>query len=128
MFSPSPTGGRTMALQHVSTHNGEEILWTERDGVLNAFYDGYHILIERVIPTPAAITADRVVISISPRRFRALVDGSLPIPEREFFMTLEEAKDAAADLIFTTFQSLVMARRERSALLAEKPVRYEDWL
>lgn len=117
-----------MALQHVSTHNGEEILWTERDGVLNAFYDGYHILIERVIPTPVAITSDRVVISISPRRYRAFVDGSLPNSENEFFVTLEDAKDAAAGLIFNTFQSLVTARRERSALLSEKPVRYEDWL
>ncbi|MCV9965088.1 hypothetical protein OIU34_24630 [Pararhizobium sp. BT-229] len=117
-----------MTSQHVSVHNGEEILWTERDGVLNAFYDGYHILIERVIPTPVAITPDRVVISISPRRFRAFVDGSLPIPDNEFFETLEAAKSVATDLIFNTFQSLVTARRERSALLAEKPVRYEDWL
>ncbi|MNL66061.1 hypothetical protein D3C87_1904740 [compost metagenome] len=56
------------------------------------------------------------------------MDGSLPIPECEFFETLEAAKSAAAGLIFNTFQSLVTARRERSALLAEKPVRCEDWL
>ncbi|MDW9479030.1 hypothetical protein GOB57_10180 [Sinorhizobium meliloti] len=117
-----------MTSQHISVHNGQEVLWTERNGVLNAFFQGYHILIERVIPTPAAITADRVVISISARRFRALVDGSLAAPENEFYEALEEAKDAATDLIFNTFRSIVTARRERAALLAEKPVRYEDWL
>ena len=117
-----------MALQHVSTHNGADILWTEREGGLNAFYDGYHILIERVIPTPAAITPDRVVISFSPRRYRALVDGCLPFPDSEFFVSLEAAKDAAADLIFNMFQTLAVSRRERSALLNEKPARYEDWL
>jgi hypothetical protein len=115
-----------MARQHVSRHNGEEILWIERDGVFNAFYDGYHILIERVIPTPIAVTPDRVVISISPRRYRAFVDGALPIPENEYFASLEEAKDVSAGLIFNTFQSLVIARRERSALLSQKPVLHED--
>lgn len=117
-----------MTSQHVSTHNGKQILWTDRAGVLNTFYEGYHILIERVIPTPAAITADRVVISFSPRRYRAFVDGCLPLPETEFFESLEAAKDAAADLIFNMFETLALSRRERSALLGEKPVRYEDWL
>jgi hypothetical protein len=117
-----------MTSQHVSVHNGEEILWTEREGVFNAFYGGFHMLIERVIPTPVAITADRVVISISPRRYRAFVDGALPDPETEFFETLEAAKQAAADLMVGSVHSLIKARRERTALLAEKPVRYEDWV
>jgi hypothetical protein len=117
-----------MTIQHVSTHNGEQILWTDREGVLNAFYEGYHILIERVIPTPDAITSDRVVISFSPRRYRAFVDGCLPLPQCEFFESQEAAKAAAADLIFNMFRKLARSRSERSALLTEKPVRYEDWL
>jgi hypothetical protein len=56
------------------------------------------------------------------------VDGSLPDPGNEFFETLEEAKRAAADLLITTVHSIVRSRRERTALLAEKPVRYEDWI
>ncbi|MBY3151239.1 hypothetical protein HFO56_02420 [Rhizobium laguerreae] len=117
-----------MTSQHVSVHNGEEILWTEREGVFNAFYGGYHILIERVIPTPVAITADRVVISISPRRFRAFVDGALPDPENEFFETLDAAMQAAANLMIASVHSIVRSRRDRFSLLAEKPVRYEDWV
>lgn len=117
-----------MTLQHVSTHNGEEILWTEREGVLYAFYQGYHILIERAIPTPVAITADRVVISFSPRCFRVLVDGVLPRPQNEFFETMDAAKDVATDLIFNAFRSIALSRRERSAMLTERPVRYEDWI
>ena len=84
-----------MTSQHFSTHNGKQILWTDRAGALNAFYEGYHLLIERVIPTPEAITADRVVISFSPRRYRALVDGCLPDSENEFYDNLDAAKDAA---------------------------------
>jgi hypothetical protein len=117
-----------MTSQHVSVHNGEEILWTEREGVLNAFYGGYHMLIERVIPTPVALTQDRVVISISPRRYRAFVDGSLPDPENEFYETLDAAKEAAADLMVGSVNSIIRARRERTALLSQKPVRYEDWV
>jgi hypothetical protein len=117
-----------MTSQHVSVHHGEEILWTERESVLNAFYGGYHIFIERVIPTPVAITTDRTVISISPRRFRTFVDGTLPDPESEFYESLADAKRAATDMIVNSVLSIVVARRERAVLLEEKPVRYEDWV
>lgn len=116
-----------MTSQHVSVHNGEEILWTAREGVLSAFYGGYHLLIEQVIPTPVALTEDRVVICIMPRRYRAFIDGSLPDPENEFYETLEAAKEAAADLMVGTVNSIIRARSERSALFSERPVRYEDW-
>ena len=114
--------------QHTTNHNGDDIQWTDREDGLSAMYRGFHVLIERVMPLPEAISDDRVVVAMTRWVYRPLVDGSLADPMREFHATTDAAKAVATDMIFNLVESLAEARKLRTVHLRQKPVRYEDWL
>jgi len=117
-----------MITQTSSQHHGQEVLWTDRDGIVSALFCGFHILIERVIPTPEALTEDRKVVAISRRRFRLLVDGVPTDPDREFFDTAEEAKAFAADTLCGAVKTIADARLAWMDGSSAAPVPCEEWL
>lgn len=112
---------------HMTTHNGDDIYWNQREDGFSALYRGFHLLIESVLPTPEALSDDGVVVAITRRVYRPLVDGAPADPEREFMPSLDAAKAVATDMIFNLVEDILIARELRDATLKQAPVRYEDW-
>jgi hypothetical protein len=111
--------------QRLTIIGGETVVWNERTGGFTAFPGGYAMAVESVLPRPAALSDDRVVVAMTRRVYRATLNGQPVESENETFPTMEDALDAISRAITEVLRPLEAAMAEFA--IDAGHAAYEDW-
>lgn len=111
--------------QRLTIIGGEAVFWSQRGNSLVACHRGHSLSVDIVLPRPEALTEDRVVVAMTRRVFRPVLNGQPADGERDFFPSMDEALDSISRALTETLLPLEAAMAEYDA--AAGGIRYEDW-